>query len=487
MTNRERSDDPFTKIWKFFASVRLTIVLLLTLAGTSVIGTLIPQNESPEAYFKAFGAFLYRLFNALGFFDLYHSWWFQTLMLLLVLNIVVCSIERLSSTWRIIFTRNPNFNLARFRRLQQKEEFEKAVDSEALKTRYQSIISRNFRCVRVEDTDEGFAIFGEKGRWTRLGVYIVHLSVVLMLIGAVIGSIFGFEGFVNIAEGETVQQIRLRNSNQMYPLDFAIRCDDFDVSFYPNGAPKEFRSSLTILQQGRPVLSKDIIVNDPLHYKGIRLFQSSYGQLPPQQADLQLPDKITLRFTSKATGTTFEKKVSIGQTIEIPEGLGSFVMEEFRNSFKFRGQDLGAAFVGTLHQTDDTAVEVVLPLKFPSFDKMGPIFNKNRKDNVIISVSAAEVKQAPSAPRYYTGLQVARDPGVWVVYSGFILIIIGCYITFFMSHRQICVEITDSGKESRITVAGSANKNKLGNERKVAALAHNLANADRPGKDRADP
>ena len=88
MTNRERSDDPFTKIWKFFASVRLTIVLLLTLAATSVVGTLIPQNQSPQDYFKAFGAVLYRLFSLLGFFDLYYSWWFQMLMLMLAVNIL---------------------------------------------------------------------------------------------------------------------------------------------------------------------------------------------------------------------------------------------------------------------------------------------------------------------------------------------------------------------------------------------------------------
>ena len=133
-------------------------------------------------------------------------------------------------------------------------EFTDARSPQQLKDTYQAFIARRFRHSQVEATENGFAIYGEKGRWTRFGVYTVHLSVVLLLIGGLIGSIFGFDGYVNIAEGESVQQIRLRNKPQMVQLDFAIRCDDFDVSFYDTGAPKEFRSSLTVLEQGRPVL-----------------------------------------------------------------------------------------------------------------------------------------------------------------------------------------------------------------------------------------
>ncbi|MDX1708875.1 MAG: cytochrome c biogenesis protein ResB, partial [Desulfobacterales bacterium] len=118
-------------------------------------------------------------------------------------------------------------------------------------------------------------------------------------------------------------------------------------------------------------------------------------------------------------------------------------------------------------------VEVVLPLQFPSFDKMGSVFNKNRKDDIVISASG--VKAKPAEQRYFTGLQVSRDPGVWVVYTGFILIIIGCFVTFFMSHRQICVDIIEDGDICRIMVSGTANKNKLGNERKLKMIAQILS------------
>ena len=91
-----------------------------------------------------------------------------------------------------------------------------------------------------------------------------------------------------------------------------------------------------------------------------------------------------------------------------------------------------------------------------------------RKGNVFIAI-------ADFVPRYYTGLQVSRDPGVWVVYVGFILMIIGIYFTFFMSHQQICVDVLSQGKKSRIMVAGTSNKNKLGMRKKVTKLSERLA------------
>ena len=441
------------RLWKTFASVKLTIVLLLVLAGTSIIGTLIPQNEEPIGYVQAFGEFLYRLFALLGLFDMYHSWWFITLILLLVINIVVCSIDRLKANRKILFVRHPRFNLARYRQLKIKSEYNKNCDVAQLKSLYPAAVSGSFRYQRIEETDSGFALFAESGRWTRFGVYVVHLSVVLLLIGGLIGSIFGFDGFVNIPEGETVQSIHLRNSNQKLPLDFAISCDDFNVEFYDSGAPKEFRSSLTILKQGKAVLQKDIIVNDPLRYAGISFFQSSYGNLAPNE--------LILNFTSQATGMIYSKKAKIDEPINIPEDLGSFVLKRFTSQAEFKGHNIGEAFIGVLTAPDGSSVEVTLPLKFPSFDKM-------RKGTTFIAV-------ADFVPRYFTGLQVSKDPGVWVVYAGFILMIIGIYITFFMAHQQICVEVASRGNESRITVSGTSNKNKLGMQKKVAKLAERLA------------
>ncbi len=445
--------DFFIKIWNFFASVRLTVGLLLSLSVTSIIGTVVPQNQSPAAYFHNYGEFFYKIFSALNIFDMYHSWWFQLLLLMLTINIIVCSLNKLSATWKIIFVKIPPFNASKFRSLSHKEEFTSNRSPEDLKNKYEQVVSKKFGYWRTEQTDKGFCVFAEKGRWTRIGVYAVHLSVILLLLGGLIGSIFGFEGFVNIPEGNTVNSIRLRKTEQIHNLDFGIRCDDFSVSFYETGAPKKFRSTLSIIENKRSVLQKDIIVNDPLRYKGINLFQSNYGMLPPEE--------ITLNIMSRETGIAYKKKTKIGMPIELFEDIGTFVIKDYRNSFHYKGITLGETFIGIFNKKDGGRINIILPLKFAGFDKM-------RKGDLIFSVADYD-------HRYFTGLQVTSDPGVLVVYSGFVMMIIGCFITFFMSHRRLCVEVKKNGNKTQVMVAGTANKNKLGMQVRVKKFSQNLA------------
>ena len=451
---------------------------MLSLAVTSIVGTIIPQNENPAAYFRAYGEFVYKLFDLLGIFDMYHSWWFQFLLLLLTINIVVCSIDRLSVTWKIVFIKNPKFNLSRFRKLSQKEVFDNKQKPEELIKVYESFISKRFGYTRTEETDKGLCVFAEKWRWTRFGVYTVHLSVVLLLIGGLIGSLFGFEGFVNIPEGDKINNIRIRNTGQIRSLDFEILCDDFDISFYNNGAPKEYRSSLTIIEHGKPVYKKDIIVNDPLRYKGVNIFQSSYGKMP---SDALSQDKvpardssgeITLNFTSKDSGKKYRIKTVIGKVVDIPEGLGKFVIVEHKESAEFGGQNIGHAYMGILTPKGKNPVNIMLPVHFPNFDKM-------RRGSIIISVADQKAKtfnpDKKASQRYYTGLQITNDPGVWVVYTGFIMMIIGIFVTFFMFHQRVCIEIVKSGKKSKVMVTGTANKNKLAMQNRVKKISDQLA------------
>lgn len=451
--NKLVSGDTFARrFWKYFASIRLTIFLLAALAATSIVGTLIPQNADPAAYFQEYGETFYRLFNAAGMFDMYHSWWFRLLLVMLTVNIVVCSIERLSAAWKVIFTRNPRFNPEQFRNNHDAIRFSAAASLPALKDAAEKATRKGFAFHKVEEIEKGFRITAEKGRWTRLGVYTVHLSVVLLLCGGLIGSIFGFDGSANIPVGEVIDSVRLRNSGKAHQLPFQIRCDDFNVSFYDTGAPKEYRSRLTVIEQGKPVLNKDIIVNDPMRYKGVNVFQASYGSLPPRE--------VVLEFTSGESGKSHEKKSAIGNPVELPEGGGSFELKGFQDHYHFRNMNLGQTFMGILTDAQGKAETILMPVQFPSFDKM-------RKG--AWSVSVKEFK-----PVYYTGLQITGDPGVPLVYAGFVVMIIGCFITFFMSHQRLFVEIAGSGKKTRVLVSGTATKNRIGMQKRLKKLAGEL-------------
>lgn len=452
-------------LWKFLASVKLTVVVLLLLAVLSIIGTLIPQNAGHAEYLEAYGAFRYSVFNTLDIFDMYRSWWFQGLIALLVINIIVCSIDRLRTAGKIIFTRHPKFNLANYRRRKSRKEFEIRGEMEAARAAYQGLMARVFSYCRVVESEHGVAVTAEKGRWTRLGVYAVHLSVVILLVGSLVGSLRGFEGYVNIPEGASADSIQLRFKQERLKLPFTIQCDDFDVQFYDNRRPKEYRSKLTIIENGQPVLQKDIIVNDPLRYKGINIFQSSYGKINEPAHTADMPKDFELGVKSVASGMTYNVRARMNEPVDLPEGLGKFELKRYQPETSLGGMDLGPAFFGTLTPGEGEPQTLMLPIKFPKFDGM-------RRGDVIISVlQSGKLFEE----RYYTGLQVTKDPGVGLVYTGFILMILGCMVTFFMSHQQVVVELQPRGNRLAITVSGKTNKNKVGFDHKMERLAGKLA------------
>lgn len=448
------------KIWNFFTSLKLTIFLLITLSIASIFGTVIPQNAAIAHYLKIYTNTTYRIFATLGFLDLYHSWWFSSLLLFLALNLIACSSNRFPSTWKRLRQKKINLDEDLLKSLPFKENFVKKTSLNELKEEYSLLLEKTFtRPVAIHSEKESHFL-SEKGKYSILGVYMVHFSILLILLGGILGNFLGYEGYVELTEGEARDGIYLKDSNNFKQLGFSVRCDDFEVSFYDNSQqPKDYKSTLTVIDQGKEVLTKTIEVNHPMKYKGIFFYQANYGTTS-RKGD------IVLSVTS-GKGEAKEKKyqVGVGESFEI-EGTNTRVkVNRFVPDFMIDG--------GKVASRSDRLVNPAVELivwndKMPRYSAW--IFQKH-PDFHGAGPKNFDFKFLEFKGRQYTGLQVAKDPGVAVVWSGCSLLLLGIMITFFISHRRIWIKISTKDNRSLITLAGGSNKNQEVFEKEFLKLA----------------
>ena len=219
MVQRWKMSKPRKKtnvLWKFLSSVKLTIVLLILLAIVSVLGTLIPQQQGAEEFAKSLTPGMFRLLSKFQLFDMYNAPWFRLLIGFLALNLIVCSINRFPSTWKRFSARpSPDRNKP-FENTPAENCLEVGDNVNETAGRVEKIFQSGYKNVRKKVTGSSHFFYGEKGRFSHFGVYVVHLSVLLILTGGLVGSFFGFEAYVNILEGEKTN--RVINSKTMTPL-----------------------------------------------------------------------------------------------------------------------------------------------------------------------------------------------------------------------------------------------------------------------------
>ena len=422
--------------WDFFCSLKLSIFLLICLAATSVIGTIIPQSPQRE-YLEHLSETKIRLYSTLGFFDMYHSWWFILLLYLLTVNLVACSIKRLPRVWKFISEPALILDDGLEKTLSLTHEFKKQGDAVSLRDRMAAFLKGEFAEPVVTERNGEFHLFAQKNPYCRLGVYVVHSSIIIIFIGALIGSYFGYKAYVQITEGMNVTTVYSQRGEKPLDLGFGVRCEKFSVSFYDTGAPKEFKSILTILENGQPVKGYEnipVVVNDPLTYKGITFYQSSYGPAG---------DGAVYKFTVRATkgGAPANLIVRQGERVSLPGGGFMQVVDATQEVRAFMPQFSGPAAKIATSSPSGEPQEFILFKNFPDFDRQ-------RGGDLVFTYEGADEK-------FYTGLQVAKDPGVWVVWAGCALMIIGICMAFFLSHKRIWIKVVNG----RVTIGGTASKN----------------------------
>ena len=459
------------RVWNFFASVKLAIVLLITISLTSIIGTVIEQQAAPEENIKVISRLfgesiaptLYNIFLKMGFMDMYHSWWFVALLLLFCCNLIICSFDRLPRILKIIREPMVPIKDESFKGVAIKRELR--LKGNLIKVSNETAhVLKSFRYNFAEIKEgKNIQFLTQKGRYSRLGVYITHFSILLILTGALIGGLFGFKGFLNLPEGETSTVAYSRNGNPI-PLGFAIRCNSFDVEYYKNmDMPKAYKSDLSIIVDGKEVERKTIVVNDPLTYNGITFYQSSYGMVPGADG------KFILKVVSKNGIEKVYDNLKLGDSFDIPGTSMSAKILDFSPALAINDK------TGKPYTYSD---ELVNPAIY-----IGVYDKGAEKYRGWILKRYPETSNLPEGHKIefvdywgvkYTGLQVRNDPGVWVVYIGCITITLGLIIAFFINHKRLWVRLSEEGGSTRVIFGGSANKNKLAFEREIERMVRVL-------------
>lgn len=450
-----------SKIWYFFNSLKLTIFVLITLAVVSIFGTVIEQNLPVETYLSAYGPKWTRVILTVRINDMYHTWWFMSLLALLALNIIVCTFERFPPKWRSLLNHKPSngrFDPKLIDKCAHNHTVNVNADSGSARDRVLSALKKK-RFSYVTSGEKGdFYVYAWKGRLGRLGSDVTHISLLLILLGAIVGSFAGFKDFKAVNVGETMS----------VPYhDFKLRLDKFWIEYYESGQIRQYNSLVTVLDGGKEAMQKQIWVNEPLSYKGVRFFQSSYGAAWNKVADatitlvdrksgkpLSEPFTVKWEETKKIPGTGFAVKL-VGYTAD-------FAYDEKTNTVYSKSAEPENPAVNL--EIYDAEKVVSTPWIFAKYPGIFPALPNSDKDLYFTNYKGI----------MYSGISLNQDPGTNIVWAGAIVMGIGFILAFFVFHRRLWIHIKDTGKSSEVKIGGIINKNSLVFERELGDIVEKI-------------
>lgn len=542
--------DLLKALWIRLGSMSLAVVLLTILSIASAIGTVLLQNQNQTDYLQQFGPLWYWVFRSLGLFDMYHTWWFLTLLGFLMVSLTACLWRHVPLMLKEMRNRKatmPERSLKNFRHLHQ-WKLKKAPATEALEKAFRSYL--NGWEFKSDEQGGNYFIRADKGRYNKWGYISVHGAILIILLGGLISVQFGIRGNMSVAEGGKESSIFFLKGTDTATLEmpFEVRCNSFDIDFFPTGAPKEFRSNLTIIDDGKEVLTSDIIVNEPLYYKGMRIYQASYGDAGSEvsfdmfhmdgsekvsQAKMKVYDSwedpdtgLSMKITdfkqynveNMANAGEPAKFKDIGPAVEFElrgPGLQPVKIKTFMEPFvDLEGKNQGSFMLVSMsgNAADYQSVGLGLDLTNPVEWKLYHAFLRQLKElgkgksedanleafkkalhevfgddlpedfeaiamRAVNAVNMLSRIPWPMLPiladhkkHYYTGLQVAQDPGMNVVWLGSAILVIGLCFMFYMPHRKIWLVVAADSGRTKISLAGMTGHNKLAFEREFHDL-----------------
>lgn len=473
------------------SSVRFGVSLLISLVVLSIIGMVVIQQnvQGFDAYYASLTPAEKLVFGSLGLFDIYHSWYYNSLLLILSLNIVLASIDRFPSVWKNYFA-NPKRTATRewIKNQQASAEVPVYADDEAAAAeKLGSVLAaEGFKTSISEQTvteygiDEAtgkkdfskvierrnLVVFGEKGRFNRLGAYIVHIALLTLFLGHFVALRTGFDADVRMIPGSESDQIEMIQFNLdkrekfSVQLPFTIECTDIQQKLIdPQGGidvqnTLDWRTQVRIKDPEYGDTTADVSLNKPFTYRGYRFFQASAITLGSART-------IDLNLTSQADGS--QTKVSIPRLGSTTLADGTLVeYEEFLPDFVFGPE--GKPDTRSGEYNNPVAVLGVTP---PGGERTRVFaFGGNMADNIPVGAPKLGYKwrmaSFEKSPWAHV-LSIKYDPynGAFIAwYFGGIGLMGALVFVFAFSHRRVWGVIENAGPGAySALVGGDTNRN----------------------------
>ncbi|MDX8387266.1 MAG: cytochrome c biogenesis protein ResB [Ghiorsea sp.] len=540
-----------------FGSMPIAILLLVLLAVASVIGTVLQQNQDQADYLHQFGPTWYWTFRALGLFDMYHTWWFMTILGLLMMSLVSCLLHNVPRFLQEM--KNRKGTLSDSARKHMAHKFDLSLDD---RDKAVATIKSSLPGWKWMETKVGGILWlrGDKGRFHKWGYILVHSAMLVILVGGWMSVQFGFRGSMSVVEGGSGSTIYYLKGTGFEELEmpFEVRCNDFSVNFFSTGAPSEFRSNLTILEDGKEMMTSEIIVNEPLYYKGVRIYQASFGdggsdvkvnlfrlngkgnvdvaegqvntlfEDPYSDVSLEFRDFRKYNIENMAARGEPKDFKDLGSAVDFiirDKGKKAVLVRSFQDPFIMDDQNNGSfiqlSYSGQARDFESYSLGLDFsdPREWDVYKRFvayleasvneEPSKEKNRMAfleivNSIYSDSynwddnektmlANRVFRAmqvlPEVPwdvvpmladyeqRHTTGLQLAKDPGMNVVWIGSGLLVFGLCIMFYVAHRKVWIRVEDEDGVAEIQVTGLSNRNPIAFEQEFEDLEKQIYSA----------
>lgn len=333
--------------------MRFAVSLLMFICVASLIGTVLPQNQASNSYVDQFGPFWFALFDKFNIWHIYNSWWFLLIMAFLVVSTSICVLRNAPKMVRDARSFREYVRGSSLRAFHHRVEVSSPLASDEAVARVTTWLRGHGYKWKQRVDGEGILLAAKKGSANRLGYIFAHVAIVVICVGGLLDSELLVRAQVwlggkqpitqNMLIADVPESGRLPAGNPSFranmlipdgsqsasaivtvgdgvlvqPLPFSIKLNKFDIDYYSTGMPSSFKSDVEVTDHATgKSFSRVIEVNEPLRYKGVTVYQSSFDDGGSKLKLLAYP-------LSGTTEKTVEVDGVVGQSAKVPELAGA--------------------------------------------------------------------------------------------------------------------------------------------------------------------